>query len=143
MGFRLSRCLSAILLCAWLPLAAHADLDEIHRAAARGDIDAQLELGILYEFGFNMANNEVQALAWYMAAADGGNTRAAERRDILIGRLSSDQRAAAERRRAEIVTGKPAPARSLEMAPVQPESPTPPESVESAPMPSMGPAGAQ
>jgi TPR repeat protein len=61
---------------------------DVLRAAQAGDPEAQLEMGILYEYGFNMEGNDVPALAWYMLAAQQGNQRAAQRRDQLMERMS-------------------------------------------------------
>ena len=74
----------------WLPLSSQAGtgLTDITNAAQRGDAEAQHELGILYEFGYGMANNQIAALAWYNVAAQNGHAKAAARRDILKARLS-------------------------------------------------------
>lgn len=73
----------------WLPLSTHAGsgYSEITAAAQRGDAEAQHELGILYEFGYGMANNQIAALAWYNVAAQQGHAKAAARRDLLKARL--------------------------------------------------------
>jgi TPR repeat protein len=63
---------------------------ELLNAAKRGDTAAQLEVAILYEYGFNMADNEVYALAWYLLAAD-GSSKAAAHRDKLINKLAPAQ----------------------------------------------------
>lgn len=63
--------------------------DELIQAARRGDAAAQLEVAILYEYGFNMPDNEVYALAWYLLAAEGGSAKAASHRDKLLGKLSA------------------------------------------------------
>ena len=73
----------------WLPLSTQAGtgLTDITNDAQRGDAEAQHELGILYEFGYGMANNQIAALAWYSVAAQQGHAKAAERRDILKARM--------------------------------------------------------
>ena len=63
---------------------------ELLNAAKRGDTAAQLEVAILYEYGYDMADNKVYALAWYILAAD-GSTKAAAHRDKLISELSAKQ----------------------------------------------------
>lgn len=63
---------------------------ELLNAAKRGDTAAQLEVAILYEYGFNMRDNEVYALAWYLIAAD-SSTKAATHRDKLLKKLSPAQ----------------------------------------------------
>jgi TPR repeat protein len=65
--------------------------DEVAQAARAGNEDAQLQMGILYEFGFNMPNNDVPALAWYMLAAKQGNQLAIKRRDLLMSRMNQTQ----------------------------------------------------
>lgn len=62
--------------------------DEVLQAARKGDPEAQLEMGILYEYGFYLPENRPPALAWYMLAADQGNKKAAQRRDALKQRMS-------------------------------------------------------
>jgi TPR repeat protein len=95
-------------------LAAPVDntvLEEIRTEATRGDREARLELGILYEFGYGMKGNEQVALAWYMLAADAGSHRGAKRRDLLLKRLSADEIAAAKRLSAKLAKkAPPAPA---------------------------------
>jgi TPR repeat protein len=63
----------------------------IRQAAESGNAEAQLEMGILYEFGFHMEGNDVPALAWYMLAAKQGNQKAIQRRDLLMTRMSQAQ----------------------------------------------------
>ncbi len=60
--------------------------DELLSAARRGDTAAQLEIAILYEYGFSMPDNEVYALAWYLLAAD-SSAKATKHRDRLIDKL--------------------------------------------------------
>jgi len=65
--------------------------EDVLRDARGGDAEAQVEMGILYEYGFRMKGNRVVALAWYYLAADQGNTRAAKYRDRLQTKLSASQ----------------------------------------------------
>jgi TPR repeat protein len=60
-------------------------------AAQRGDQEAQLEMGILYEYGFFMSGHTIPALAWYMLSAEQGNEKAAKRRDLLMSRMSQGE----------------------------------------------------
>jgi TPR repeat protein len=90
-----------------VPLTSYAGADEIRQDALKGDRAAQYEMGILYEFGFHLAEHETEALAWYSVAAERGSEPAARRRDLLSARLSATQRAKAEDRRREIMTGMP------------------------------------
>jgi len=81
----------------WQPVA-HADLDDIRRIAEAGDREAQLELGILFQYGFNYKDNEIPALTWYSLSANQGNVRAQKLRDDGAGRLVQTQGHAACRR---------------------------------------------
>ena len=65
--------------------------EAIRQAAESGNAEAQLEMGILYEFGFYMEGNDVPALAWYMLAAKQGNEKAIKRRDLLMSRMTQAQ----------------------------------------------------
>lgn len=89
----MNRVLPAILLGLLLAPAALAAEDpalaSLRVAAERGEADAQYELAILYEFGFDLPDHRVAALAWYLRAADQGNVAAARRRDLLMGQLST------------------------------------------------------
>jgi TPR repeat protein len=119
-----------------LPITSYAGLEDIRRDAERGDVAAQYELGILYEFGFNLADHDIEALAWYSIAADRGNAPAAQRRDLLKGRLTSAQQAQAEARRAELAARVPmAPAAAPASAPAEPAAvaPAPPTAAEPVP----------
>lgn len=83
-----------LLLAAVLLLAAgsaHADLDDIRAAAEAGNVEAQLELGILFHYGFNYPGNEIPALTWYMLAANQGNARAVGLRDQLMAKMTAQQ----------------------------------------------------
>lgn len=127
-----------ILLFALAALPAQAGLEDIRAAAERGDIKRQFELGELYEFGFGLQQNRIPALTWYIVAAAGGHTVAAQRRDYLKQQLTPDQVATAEREaaslqaaiaaRRERPTAEPAPAPATPMeAPPAPEAaPAPP-----------------
>ncbi len=73
---------------AWAQQSVPMDVLE---AAQRGDQEAQLEMGILYEFGFFMPGHTIPALAWYMRSAEQGNQKAIKRRDLLISRMSQGE----------------------------------------------------
>ena len=60
-----------------------AGLDQLRVNAEAGNVDAMLEIGILYEFGFHMADNKAYALAWYRLAAENGSAQAVERENLL------------------------------------------------------------
>jgi len=96
---------------------------ELLNAAKRGDTAAQLEVAILYEYGFNMRDNEVYALAWYLIAAD-NSTKAATHRDKLLKKLSPAQVDRARSISKSLAAGiKPAPAPPPEQAPAPSETP--------------------
>lgn len=63
------------------------ELEQIRAAAEAGNAEAQLQLGILYEYGFRKADHLAPALSWYLRAADGGSADAARRRDALAAKL--------------------------------------------------------
>lgn len=65
-----------------------ATLAALRAAAEQGQPDAQYQLGILYEFGYNFPEHLVDAYVWYSRAAKQGNAAAAKRRDLLKARLS-------------------------------------------------------
>jgi hypothetical protein len=71
--------------------AAHADLDDIRRTAEAGDREAQLELGILFQYGFNYKDNEIPALTWYSLSANQGNAKAVKLRDVLKAKMTEKE----------------------------------------------------
>lgn len=103
-------------------------LQALRSAAAQGNVDAQYEMGVLYEFGFNMPDNLPSALAWYMAAADQGDARAIKRRDLLQGQLSAAEVEDARRRRAEFAAIAPARRTTPPGVPAAPAARPPAES---------------
>ena len=126
---RMTHLVVVLVLGLLAPLTSYASADEIRQDALKGDTAAQYEMGILYEFGFNLADHETEALAWYSVAAERGSAPSARRRDLLNARLSAAQRSQAEERRREIMTGMPA-AMPQAAAPAEPAMPAP----EPAPM---------
>jgi len=84
--------------------------EEIRQAARQGHPEAQLEMGILYEFGFFMAENEVPALAWYILAAEQGNARAARLRDKLKRNMTPAEIGQAQRLGPTLVEARARPA---------------------------------
>ena len=117
-----------------------ASLEQMRRSAEQGNADAQLEMGILYEFGYNMPKNDINALAWYMHAADQGSELAIKRRDLLKSHMTPEEVDAAQKLYSEVVAGKaektektetPAPAgmkpdASETVQPTQPPAEMPP-----------------
>jgi len=84
-----------------------ASLEQARQAAEQGNADAQLEMGILYEFGYNMPKNNVTALAWYLRSAEQGNALAVKRRDQLKSHMKPDEIDAADKLSKELMTKKP------------------------------------
>ena len=82
-------------------------LENLRAAAERGDATAQLEMGILYEYGFRLPDNRPPALAWYLLAAKQGNARAIERRDLLQARMTQAEISEAHRLAAEFGARRP------------------------------------
>ncbi|MEX2164343.1 MAG: hypothetical protein WD823_08885 [Sulfuricaulis sp.] len=86
--------------------ADDASLEKMRVTAEQGNVDTQLEMGILYEFGFNMPKNNVTALAWYLRAADNGNALAVKRRDVLKAQMTAEEIDAAQKLSRELATKK-------------------------------------
>ena len=89
-----------------------AGLENLRQAAATGDAEAMLELGILYEFGYQMPDNKPPAVAWYRLAAEAGSARAAARGEAVRATMSPAEVEQANRLYAEYAAGirRPAPA---------------------------------
>lgn len=121
------------------PLLAGAQdapsLEQMRFAAERGNADAQLEMGILYEFGYNMPKNDVNALAWYLRAADQGNVLAAKRRDQIKSGMKPEEIDAAQK-----LSREPAAQKSPSTATTPPAEPAPAPS-EPAPTAEVPQAG--
>ncbi|MEJ2106062.1 MAG: hypothetical protein P8X48_01865 [Acidiferrobacteraceae bacterium] len=121
-------------------LAVEADSapEATRRAAEAGNAEAQLNLGILYEYGYRLKGNKVDALAWYMAAADQGLKLAVKHRDKLMAELTPAQVEQARARSAKIARAPSAPAAET---PPTPESSGPiPGAASAAPAPETGSA---
>lgn len=106
----LTRLLFFALAWWWTAAAIAAGPEDLRQAAEAGDAEAQIELGVLYEYGFGLPKNEVPALAWYTLAAEQGHAKAAARRDALRARM---QPAEAEQAAALVTqwrVAKPRPA---------------------------------
>ena len=107
-----------------------ASLDQLRQAASEGNAEAQLEIGILYEFGYNMPKNDVTALAWYLRAADQGNVLAVKRRDQLKSQMKPEEIEAAEKMSAGLVAAKP---EKSETPPTTTSTPSPAEPAKATP----------
>ncbi len=111
----------------WHP-HAHADLDDIRRTAEAGDREAQLELGILFQYGFNYKDNEIPALTWYSLSANQGNAKAVRLRDALKAKMTEkevqeamEQVASFKPKGTPPAAPVPQPQRALEATPAAPE----------------------
>ena len=125
----------AILLAALLwQSAARADLDDIRRAAEAGNAESQLELGILFQYGFNYKDNQIPALTWYILSANQGNAKAAKLRDALKAKMTAQDAGEAADQAAKF---KPTAAASA--APAAVSTPAA-ETKEPAPTPAAQPA---
>ena len=108
---------------------------QLLNAAKRGDTAAQLEIAILYEYGYDMPDNKVYALAWYILAAD-SSPKAATHRDKLMSELSAKQVERAKDMSKALAKEMPKP---VPAAPAPPQgappmpAPPPTESTEPAP----------
>jgi TPR repeat protein len=110
-----------------------ASLEKMRQTAAQGSADAQLEMGILYEFGFNMPKNNVTALAWYLRAVEQGNALAARRRDQIMSGMKPEEIEAAQKLSQELAAQAP-PATTTPPAAVPAPVPTEPVPVPEAPL---------
>lgn len=101
------RRITSFLFLTWLPVALAVQasdangLESLRKNAESGDVDAMLEVGILYEFGFRMSDNKAPALAWYKMAAENGNPKADARQNALRATMSEKEVSEAERLYAE------------------------------------------
>ena len=132
----MKRALAFLFLSLIVPVMAGAQdlasLEETRQAATQGNAEAQLDLGILYEFGYNMPKNDVNALAWYMRSAEQGNALAVTRRDLLKSRMKSDEITAAQKLASELVAQK---SESPVTPPASDQKPERTETPQSAPEP--------
>jgi outer membrane biosynthesis protein TonB len=154
----LARILSVLLIALLWQGVAHADLDRVRSAAEAGDAKAQLELGILFEYGFHYKDNEIPALTWYILSANQGNAKAARLRDALKAKMTEKEVQEAMEQAAQFKPTKPSaapateapkqeqPSAASETMPAEsapatapsavPET-TPPAPVETAPAPAV------
>ena len=119
-----------------------ASLEAMRQAAEKGNADAQLEMGILYEFGYNMPKNDVSALAWYLRSAEQGNELAIKRRDTLKSHMKPDEIEAAQKLAGELGLGKTGAPEAPAAADKQPEITDAPPASEPAGEKPAAPAAA-
>jgi TPR repeat protein len=67
------------------------------RAAAQGDSDAQIALGMMYKFGKGVTQDDVRAHMWFNLAAVQDSSRAVWWRDMVAERMTAAQIAEAQK----------------------------------------------
>lgn len=128
-----ARTLAALLTAFLWSSAALADLDDIRRAAEAGDTEAQLELGILFQYGFNYKDNEIPALTWYMLSANQGSAKAVKLRDALKAKMTEKE---VQEAMEQVAQYKPSGKPVVTPAPAAPvTAPAPEKPVEFSPPP--------
>jgi len=65
-----------------------------------------IRFGGMYDFGFGVRQDKIEAYKWYCLAAAQGNTTAANNRDKLLKSLLPEQIAEGQRRAAAFVRRK-------------------------------------
>lgn len=107
----MKRAIAILILSLVAPVMAGAQdlasLEQMRQSAEQGNADAQLEMGILYEFGYHMPKNNVTALAWYLRSAEQGNALAVKRSDQLKSHMTPDEIDAANKLSKELMTKQP------------------------------------
>ena len=107
----MKRAIAILILSLVAPVLAGAqDLaspERMRQVAEQGNAEAQLEMGILYEFGYHMPKNSVTALAWYLRSAEQGNALAVKRSDQLKSHMTPDEIDAASKLSKELMTKQP------------------------------------
>jgi hypothetical protein len=134
--------IAILILGLTAPLLAGAQdltsLEKMRQEAVQGSADAQLEMGILYEFGFNMPKNNVTALAWYLRAVEQGSALAARRRDQIMTGMTPEEIEAAQKLSQELAVPTP-PATTTAPAPAAEPAPAPTEPAPAPEAPLAGP----
>ena len=107
----MKRAIAVLILSLAAPVLAGAQdlasLEQMRKVAEQGSAEAQLEMGILYEFGYHMPKNSVTALAWYLRSAEQGNALAVKRSDQLKSHMTPDEIDAANKLSKELMTKQP------------------------------------
>ena len=126
---RTASAFALVILSLILPAVAGAQdlvsLEQQRKAAEQGSSDDQVDMGILYEFGFHLPKNVVNALAWYIRAAEQGNAVGIKRRDLLKSQMTPEEVNAAQQLSLGLATKKP----DTTEAPVAAETPSQPEEI--------------
>ncbi len=137
----MKRAIAVLILSLAAPVLAGAQdlvsLEQMRKVAEQGNAEAQLEMGILYEFGYRMPKNSVTALAWYLRSAEQGNALAVKRSDQLKSHMTPDEVDAADKLSKELMTKPPAQVDTTPAAP--PATETPPAETPPAEKPASSP----
>ena len=128
----MKRAIAVLILSLIAPVLAGAQdlasLERMRQVAEQGNAEAQLEMGILYEFGYHMPKNSVTALAWYLRSAEQGNALAVKRSDQLKSHMTPDEIDAANKLSKELMTKQPEKTGTppaTEVPPVEKPAPSP------------------
>ena len=76
---RLIRIATAVIVAGGLAvmvLSAQDDLDTVRQAADQGDAEAQYNLGVIYNNGEGVPEDDAEAVKWYRLAAEQGYAKA-------------------------------------------------------------------
>lgn len=61
------------------------------KEAQKGGVSAAENMGVIYDQGFSLKEDDVEAYKWYLIAVDGGNVRAKEHIQALDKTMSQEQ----------------------------------------------------
>jgi len=67
----------------YIKLRYNAGNDKAEASALNKDVEAQLYMGCLYQYGFEIKRNAQKAVYWYKMAAHQGNKEAQAQLDLL------------------------------------------------------------
>mgnify|MGYP000046908671 CR=1 FL=1 len=70
--------MALIFLILTVTTSAHADgfFEETKKLAEQGDAEAQFNLGVIYDYGEGVPENDKEAVKWYRKSAEQGNAKA-------------------------------------------------------------------
>ena len=66
------------------------DFEQTKQLAEKGDANAQYNLGVMYENGQVVEQNDAEALRWYKKAAEKGHAYAKYMLDILNKKMENE-----------------------------------------------------
>ena len=66
--------------------AAEDDFDAVKKAAELGDVDAQVRLGVMYDYGEGVSEDDAEAVRWYRKAAEQGDAGAQHNLGVMYAR---------------------------------------------------------